>query len=156
VDLAFGNTVTFVFVAGVLALQGNKLAGLVSVALFVLMPRPLAVPLVAWLLWRNPDWRLPALWIVVIHGLAVLATGYTADWLIALSSAGSSQLLPHINWGPTQLVGWWWFVVGVPIGAWLFWRGRVGLAGLALSPYILPHYVLMILWDLRRRESSRP
>jgi hypothetical protein len=155
VDLAFGNTVTFVFVAGVLALRGNKLAGLASVALFVLMPRPIQVPLIAWLLWRNPSWRLPGLAIISAHLAAVLATGYGPDWIASMQAIGPQQMAPEINWGPTALIGYWWFIVGLPVGIWLAFRGYVGLAGLALSPYILPHYAIMTLLDWKSAMPDR-
>jgi hypothetical protein len=81
----------------------------------------------------------------------VLATGLGGAWLTQLF--GSTEMVGSVfNVGPTAVVGLWWLLVGIPLGAWLFWRGRVGLAGLAVSPYLLPYYLMVALVDL---PSSR-
>ena len=146
-DLIFGSTMTFVFVAGLLGLRGNKGAGLAYVALCALMPRPVQLPLLVWLLLRNPSWRLPALGVIVIHAAAVMATGYGTEWIQTLISVGPQQASPDINWGPTGVIGPWWLLAGIPLGAWLLSKGYTGIAGLAMSPYLLPHYALVVLWD---------
>jgi len=51
--------------------------------------------------------------------------------------------------GPPAWLGSAWLLIGVPLGAWLTWRGRVGWAGLAISPYWLMPYYLMLLLELR-------
>ena len=150
IDTVQGNTLTFAFVAGALALRGHRLAGVSYLALFLLMPRPVQLPLAAWLLWKQPDLRLPGLVLFVSHMAAVLASGYTEEWLTAMVSHPQ----PAWNVGPSFFLGLWWLVVGVPLGVWLAWRGRVGLAGLAMSPYLLPQYLLMPLLDLRARAPQ--
>src|SRR5439155_14497406 len=58
-DVETGNTVVFTFVLSVWALGGSRIAQLAYLALLVLIPRPVAVPVAAWLLWKEPDLRRP-------------------------------------------------------------------------------------------------
>lgn len=41
-----------------------------------------------------------------------------------------------------------WVPIGLALGAWLTWKGRLGLASLAVSPYVLPYYLVMALLEL--------
>lgn len=61
---------------------------------------------------------------------------------------GGDYLSVEHNFSPTRLIGVVWLLIGVPLAAWLTWKGRVGIAGLAMTPYLLPPYLLMLLWDL--------
>ena len=45
-------------------------------------------------------------------------------------------------------------VIGLPLAAWLTWKGRLGLASLAASPYWLPYYLLMLLLELPIRTAQ--
>ncbi len=137
IDAAMGNTFTFVFVAAVLAFRGSGPGALVYLALCLLVPRPLQLPLAAWLLWKRPSVRLPFVAMVITHSAMVIVSGYADDWLAVLSAQTANG-----NVGPTALVGNWWFIVGVPFAAVLTLMGRVGLAGVALSPYMLGAYWL--------------
>jgi hypothetical protein len=141
-DVAGANTFVFVFVAGVLALRGSRFAGIVYLALWLLLPRPVQVPLALWLLWKMPELRWPFVALVVVNALAVLATGYGPEWIGTMLDYGQE---PMWNIGPTFLFGTAWLIVGVPLAAWLTWRGHVGLAGLAMSPYVITNYLLMLL-----------
>jgi hypothetical protein len=68
-------------------------------------------------------------------------------WLNQLFA--STEMVGSIfNVGPTAVIGLWWLLLGIPVGTWLFVRGRVGLAGLAISPYLLPYYLMVALLDL--------
>ena len=149
IDASEGNTLTFTFVAGLLALRGSRPAAVVYLALCVLIPRPVQFPLAVWLLWKMPELRLPA----IAMGAAVLAAsfGQIEAWMGALR-----EYTAPFNAGPTHFVGAWWFIVGIPLAAWLTWRGRVGWAGLAISPYIMPYYFLTLLWELANRHGGRP
>ena len=69
-------------------------------------------------------------------------------------SSSTDEVGSAFNVGPTALIGLWWLLLGVPLGAWLFWRGRVGLAGLAISPYLLPYYLMMALLDIPSGRSA--
>ena len=150
IDAAMGNTFTFIFVAGVLAYRGSRPAALVYLALLLLIPRPLQLPLAAWLLWKMPAVRLPFVGMAVVHTLAVLASGYAFDWIGALSAQQANG-----NFGPTALFGVWWFIVGIPLATWLTLKGHVGFAGLAASPYLLGVYWLMPAIELPRPYADR-
>lgn len=149
-DAMEGNTFTFAFVAGVLAVQGSRWGSAAFVALTVLIPRPVCLPLAAWLLWRQPWLRLPA----TTFGLIVLAISWPqlAGWVAAIEAYE-----PPFNMSPTRWFGRWWFVIGVPLAAWLTWRRWLGGAGLAVSPYLMPYYLLMPLLDhvMRKRSGER-
>jgi len=43
-----------------------------------------------------------------------------------------------------------WVPIGLVLAAWLTWRGRLGFASLAASPYWLPYYLFMPFLELRR------
>lgn len=150
IDAAMGNTFTFIFVSGVLAFRGNRPAALLNLALLLLMPRPLQMPLAAWLLWNMPSVRVPFIAMAVIHSAVVLASGYADDWLATLSVIGVNG-----NVGPTALFGYWWFIVGVPLAVWLTLRGHPALAGVAASPYMLGAYWLWPAIEIPPLEQGR-
>ena len=154
-DAAEGNTFGFVFVAGVLALRGSRAVGLVYLALLLLMPRPVQVPLAAWLLWRVSGLRLPFAVLFAGHAVAVVASGYASAWFEAVQTYGSTGAMLNTI-GPPRWLGPAWLAVGIPLGAWLWWRGRLGLAGLAISPYWLPGYLLMWMIELVPRRAAGP
>lgn len=133
------------FVAGVLACRGSRPAAVVYLALTLLMPRPVQLPLALWLLWSMPAIRWSFAGMFAIHTAIVLASGYAFDWMAGMADHASPA---GGNYGPTALVGLSWLVVGVPLSAWLGWRRKFGLAGLAISPYWLPEYLMMGLIDL--------
>lgn len=149
IDTMIGSTVVWLFVPGVLALRGSRWGAIVYLALFLLMPRPVHLPLAAWLLWQREDLRLPFAASVAVVGVTTLASGYTAGWLNNLFIVGSFHYTDPHNFSPTRLIGSVWLIVGIPLAAWLTWKGRIGLAGLALTPYLLPPYFLNLLWELR-------
>ena len=148
IDTMIASTVVWMFVPGVIALRGSKWGAIAYFALFLLMPRPVHLPLAAWLLWKRPDVRVPFALLAGVVAVTTLASGYTLGWLNNLLWLGVSQYTADHNFSPTRLIGPLWFVIGVPLAAWLTWKGRVGLAGLALTPYLLPPYLLMLLWEL--------
>ena len=151
IDAINGNYFTFVVVAGVLALRGSRAGGLAFLALACLMPRPIQVPLAAFLLWHRTDLRVPFVAMVAVSAAVAVASGYAPDWLAALSSFGGEG---RDHMGPSRFVGSVWYLVGVPLAIWLTIKGRVGWAGLALSPYVLPQYLLAILWEIDRSSPS--
>ena len=149
-NVAGGNTFTFVFVAGVLALRGSQRWALVYLALLFLMPRPVQLPLALVLLWRLPEIRLPAAGLFVLHAIAVLLTGYAPDWIATLASLD----VPSWSMGPSYWLGLWWLAIGIPLGLVLLWRGHPGWAGLAWSSYWVPAYFLMPLVEDHRRLAA--
>lgn len=152
-DVEAGNLLVFVVLAAAWALRGSRIGTAAFLALSLLIPRPLMLPAAAWLLWRRPEWRLPFASAFVIQGLAVVASGWGEDWIAAMLAASGDVAIPS-NVGPSRFIGTLpWLLVGLPLAAWLTRRGRVGLAGLAVSPYWLPYYLLALVLELAR---SRP
>jgi hypothetical protein len=100
-QLAGGNTMIFVVVAGVLAFRGSRPAAVVYLALLFLMPRPLQVPLAVWLIWKMPEIRWPALIVFVVHAAVVLASGMAGDWFANMAG----HVSPLGNYGPSELIG---------------------------------------------------
>lgn len=153
IDTIGGNTFTFILVAGVLALRGSRPAALVFLALCILMPRPIQLPLALWLLWSMPSIRLPVVALVAVHAVAVLLTGYAAEWLGSMLIQTGATIG---SIGPTLIFGQAWLLIGIPLGAWLAWHRHFGWAGAAVSPYMLPAYWLWPLLDLSRLPGSTP
>lgn len=155
IDTMIGNTVVFVAVAGVLALRGSRWGSLVYLALCLLMPRPLQLPLALWILWRQPDTRRWFAAMAVASIMLVAWSGYGPAWVEDLTSfAGGGLLTSPANLGPTRILGSLWLVISVPLAAWLTIKGRLGLAGLAISPYVLPMYPLVLLWEWVEPSST--
>jgi len=61
------------------------------------------------------------------------------------------------NWLPSRFIGMAWVPVGVALAAWLTLRGRLGLASVVISPYLLANYWLMLLLEARPlARASQP
>ena len=142
-DVYNGNVMVFVFVVAILALRGNRWAQVAFLALTLLIPRPLMLPVAAWLLWRHRALWIPFAGIFVAHALLVLWTGYGDEWIGSLLSRGADDLGARVDFGPGQLIGAWWVPIGLALAGWFTWRGRLGLASIFASPYWLPPYLLM-------------
>lgn len=153
-DVLLGNVMIFVLLAAVWALRGSAVATATFLGMALLIPKPLMLPVLAWLLWQRPAWRVPFLAMVGAHGVAVLATGYADEWLPRLLTSGDEMALV-INLGPTRWSGWWWMAVAAPVAVWLTWKGRLGWASLLASPYWLPYYGLLPLLELVSRSPER-
>lgn len=147
-DIHAGNGVTFVFVAAALALASSRAGTWATSALALLIPRPLIVPLILWILWKRPEWRGRFAALFVIHAALVLATGWGNEWLTVLIGSSRDEFANGFNMAPSSIIGPWWTVIGVPLAAWLTWKGRVGLSGLALAPYWFSYYLLFGFLDL--------
>lgn len=154
-DIQTGNLMIFIAVTGSWALRGNGPATALFLALTLLVPRPLMIPLATWILWNRPQWRLPFLLLFVAHAAIVVASGYAAEWLDALFRVGP-ELTSDFNYGPSRFIGLVWVPIGLALALWLTWRGRLGLASVAISPYWLPYYFLMMLLEFVRPRSPRP
>lgn len=153
VDVYNGNTFVFVFVAAALALRRNQVAIGAYVTLCLLMPRPVMLPVLAWILWREPPWRLRFAAAVAVVGLLVLLTGQAADWLHTLTTVSGAVAVSSRDIGPDVLLGQWWLPIGLVLAILLTIRGHVGLASLAASPYWLPQYLMMGLLELRPADK---
>jgi hypothetical protein len=145
-DVAAGNVMIFVVVAAYWAVRGNRFAIAASFILALLIPRPLMLPLVAWLLWRHPRARWPFAAMFGLHAIAVIGTGYGPEWLAVLLAAGS-EVASDVNTSPSAIIGLWWLVVAIPAAVWALLRDRPATAGLVLQPYWLPYYLLMPFAD---------
>jgi hypothetical protein len=154
-DLQLGNVMTFVLLAAAWGLRGNRVGGLVFLSFSLLFPRPFMVPIAAWLLWREPSLRWSFVALFGVHAGLVVSTGLGGAWLTQLFA--STEMVGSVfNVGPTAVIGLSWLLIGIPLGGWLFLRGSVGLAGLAISPYLLPYYLMIALLDLpSSREGSK-
>ena len=137
-DVFEGNILTFSLVLAVAALRGSRRASLTYLTLVFLVPRPVMVPVAIWLLWKRPELRVPAAVIFAVHALFVVLTGYGWEWLQRLATSGDEIAL-H-NAGPSAIIGVWWIPIGLALAAFLTWRGRLGLASLAASPYLILYY----------------
>lgn len=147
-DVATGNVMTFVFVLALLALEGSRWASTGFAIVAVLIPRPLMVPVLAWLLWKRPDLRAPFGAIFVAHAVLVVASGWSAAWLARITTTTPQLVGISFDVSPGRFIGSWWIPIGVLLSVWFFTRKRLGLASLSLSPYWLPYYLIMPLLDL--------
>lgn len=153
-DAVNGNVLTFVLLAAWWALRGNGWATFAYLALTLLMPRPVMAPVALWLLWHRPEWRLPFGAIFMLHAGLVAWSGLADEWLPTLFAA--TDMLPHpLNFGPSRLVGAAWIPIGLALACLALWRGRIGLASVAASPYLIPYYWLFALLDLPREQVVR-
>lgn len=154
-DVETGNILIFVLLAAAWAVRGSNLAVAAFVVVGLLFPRPLMLPVAAWIVWQRPDWRLPILVLAVAHVAAVALTGWGDEWVARLLTLGAEASSPN-NLGPSRLLGTAWLLIGIPLAAVLTWRGRLGWASLAVShPYVLPYYLLMLVLELPRRFFPR-
>lgn len=151
-DVAAGNLMTFVLVLAAAALAGSRWATRGFFAVSLLVPRPLMLPIAVWLLWKHPEWRMPFAVMFVVHGVAVVLTGWGPTWLTALIESGA-EMGSALNFGPSRLIGLLWLPIGSVAAAVLTWRGQVGWAALMASPYWLPYYFLMPLLELSRKRE---
>lgn len=147
-DLANGNVMIFVLVAAWWAVRGSRPAAVAFLALSVLVPRPLMLPVLGWLLTRQPwarGWFVA--FALTVIGLSA-AAGQLDDFVARLVSTGSSELTTQWNIGPSRLIGAAWMPVGVALAVLLAWKGWLGLASVVISPYVFPYYMLMALLDV--------
>lgn len=147
-DTLMGNAMTFVAVAGFLAAQGSRAGAIAFLALTVLMPRPLQVPLAVSLILADRRLALAAAAMLVATVAVAVGTGYLDDWIASALPFGSGSMEHLGSVGPTALIGPAWYVLGVPLAVWLTIRRRFGLAGLAVTTYVAPQYLLALLWEL--------
>jgi hypothetical protein len=149
-DLANGNVMTFVVVSAWWALRGNTVGAVAFLALSVLVPRPLMLPVLAWLLVKQPRVRLWfAFLAVLVIGLA-LASGQMGDWMERTLVTGRDELGSIWNIGPSRIIGPIWVPIGIGLAAALAMKGWLGIASVVIGPYLFPYYMLMGLLDVPR------
>ena len=158
-DVNTGNLMVFVLLAAAWAYRGNGVATAAYLALCVLVPRPIMLPLLVWILWQRPAWRLPFIGIAAVGLLTALPTGYLPEWIGSLFRSGADEIANDFNLSPSRFIGAAWLIIGLPLAAWLTVRGRVGWASMAISPYLLPYWVQMLGLELvqpRDRSAAPP
>jgi hypothetical protein len=160
-DVSLGNIMTFVVVAAAWGIRGSTLGGVAFLSLSLLVPRPLMLPIAAWLLWRRPAVRLPFLAIAVVVLLATLISGLGDEWVRSLIGAASQPAAWssvdegwRFNVGPSRFIGGWWLLIGAPLAVWLTAKGRPALASVAVAPYLLPYYLLFLVLPLAGHDGS--
>ena len=148
-DVQAGNVLVFTFVAAFHALRGNQWAGAAFVAMALVIPRPLVLPLLTWLAWQWPSWRIPIVVAAAASLGAAVVTGYHVDWLGMLLLTGGeethrfgAQLLPA------------WPLTGIAFAVLLTVLGYPAAAGFAVQPYWLPYYGLLLLLEIRPRTNG--
>lgn len=151
-DIQHGALLTIIVCVAAWALRGSRVAGVAFIAITLLSPRPLMLPIAAYLLWKEPWLRVPSVALFAVHALAVLATGYADDWIIALASVGIDQMGTPLNLSPSRFLGQSWIPIGAMVAVWLTRRHSPWLAALAINPYVLPHYLLFLLIGLDPRH----
>jgi hypothetical protein len=157
-DVIDGGIMIFVAVLALHAFRGNRWAGMAFLGMTLLVPRPLMLPLAVWLLWHRPEWRIGFALAFCAHALGVVATGWHVEWVRTLAGTAATEYHLSLNLSPSRWIGPAVLVIGVPLATWLTWKGRVGWAALAISPYILPPYLLMTMleFDMDRAPRSLP
>ena len=155
-DLQHGALITFLVLAAAWGLRGSRVGGIGFIVLTLLSPRPLMLPVAGYLLWRQHSLRLPALGLLVAAALGVTLTGYAGQWVGMLASSGLDMYGTPLNLSPSRFIGSWWIPLGALIAIWLTVRGRPGFAALAINPYVLPHYLLFALLELRPHGQHHP
>jgi hypothetical protein len=152
-DLGSGNMLTFAFVAAWHALAGRRWGIVVFCVLAAFVPRPLMLPVLAVLLWRSGTARLAFGAAAVVVVFAGLATGTLGDWLRLLVIAPANEYGAVWNIGPSSIIGVAWVPIGLVLAAVLTWRGHIGLASLAISPYLIHYYAIMVLLELHLHDA---
>lgn len=149
-DVETGNALTFVLLAAAWAVRGSRIGTGAFLAMTILMPRPLMLPVAAWLLWKRPTWRAPVAAAALFSAGLVLSSGWTDEWAGYLLGISTHFQSPN-NLGPTRFVGTIWLVVAIPLAVWLTRRGHLGWASLTSSyPYLYPYYFLMLALEISR------
>lgn len=153
-DTLDGGVLIFVAILAAHAVQGNRPAIGMTLALAIFIPRPLMIPVILWIVVVNPWTRIPFVVAVLVHFGAVTLTGWHAEWLERLLASGH-DVQNVFNVSPSRVMGSTWLLIGVPLALWLTSRRHIGLACLAISPYVLPPYMLMLLLERVRWAKSR-
>jgi hypothetical protein len=153
-DMVSGNVLTFAAIAGWAAVRGSRLGGVAFLAMGIMMPRPLFLPLAVWLLWKEPWTRGAAAVLIGIHLGLVVISGFGPEWIDRLVATGGAEIAHPQNLAPTHWIGLIWIPFGAALAGWLVWRGHLGLASLAASPYLFGYYLLFAVLEFRSATPS--
>ena len=155
-DVNNGNLMVFVLLAAAWTCRGNRVATGIYLACCVLIPRPIMLPLLAWVLWKQPGWRWPFVGMAIAVVLTAVPTGYLSDWIASFAGSGARDIGNAFNLSPSRYLGVGWLVIGIPLGIWLTLKGRLGWASMAISPYLLPYWVQMLGLELVAPVERQP
>jgi hypothetical protein len=155
VDVWAGNILVFVLVAAVAALDGRRWGVFAFMALAVAAPRPLMLPVLAYLLWQDGWSRRAFLIVFAVHAVLVLLTGLGPAWVHNLLGS-EVDVGGRWDFGPARIIGAIWIPIGLALAAWFTYRGRLGFASLVASPYWLLQYPLILLLEWRPRSGVEP
>ncbi len=154
-DLTVGNVMIFVAIAAYHALRGNRVAMVAVLMIAAVAPRPLMLPIVAWLLWRQPVARIWLAGIVLIHLALLIGNGFLVEWVTHVGSRASVEIHNSLNVGLSRFLGpTLGIIVAAPLAAVLTLRGRIGWASVAASYYAFPMYWLMLILEAVPRDRA--
>ncbi len=72
-----------------------------------------------------------------------------------LATTTNSEMVIDYNFGPSAWIGLAWVPIGLALAAWLTWRGRLGFASVAASPYWFGYYLLMLFLEISPGGGDR-
>ena len=144
-----GNVNTFMAVAGYWAMRQSRVGGWAYIAFAIVIPKPILIPGLVWLLWQEPSYRKGFVALLALHVGAVFATGYAFDWLPALFGA-THDMNADYNFTPSAVIGWWWALICLPVAAFLTWKGRIGWASLSMNVYAAG--VAFLMWLIMEKR----
>lgn len=146
VELLAGGVMIFVALSAWWAYRGSRAGTAVFLAFAILIPRPLMLPLLVWLLWHRPEIRVPFIVAFLVHAGVVVVLGWHVEWIERLLVSDLDIGNP-MNVGPSRMIASAWVPIGAILALILTWRGHLGWASLAASPYWLPPYLLMLVLE---------
>lgn len=150
-DAMTGNAVVPIFVLAWLAVAGSRWGTWAFFIVAMLIPRPLMLPLLGWLLWNRPELRLPFAVLASVMAVLTLATGQVDEWIAQVQWISAWEVTRDGNLLPSRWIGGWWALGALPLSAVLAWRGHLGLAAVAASVY--KGYFLFLLLEARERNA---
>jgi hypothetical protein len=106
------------------------------------------LPLLIWVLWHQPKWRLVFVVLAIVTFVAAIATDEGFAWIQTIFRVGDAVAASSREIGPSLVLGRIWIPIGIALAVLLLLRRRIGWASLAASPYWLPQYLLLLLLEL--------
>ena len=143
VDVISGNTLTFAAVAGIAAMRGSRFGAYTFWWLVLIIPRPVQLPLAAYLAWTRPELRRGLAVLTVVNMAMLVVIGQGVEWVRYLAERGTEDSEAVFNLHPAGEMGVAWLLIGLPLAAILSWRGFPGQAGVVLWPSVLAQYLLL-------------
>lgn len=149
-DVASGNILSFVLLAAWWAVRGSRVGIVAFCALAALVPRPIMIPALAWLLWREPLARRAFAVAALVVASSAVMTGWAGAWAANLLSAPGVEAAAPWNLSPSREIGYAWVFVAWPLSALAWRRGWLGVSSVLASPYWIPYYLVMLVLDVGR------